>query len=136
MLENHVMNLQDHELDIIRSVAESASDIPLLMLNQNLYSDEADFPNGQAYVAYMAILHSTVEKVGGKVLWRTRVEGQAIGCDHDKIHEVLAIWYPSHQSFLELAKADGAAEMLARRKNCVANAVIHRCKGDAYPFRP
>ncbi|MFT4561183.1 MAG: hypothetical protein ACI9BW_000923 [Gammaproteobacteria bacterium] len=136
MLENHVMNIQEHELEIIRSVAASASDHALLMLNQNLYSNEAGFPDGQAYLAYMAILHSTVEKVGGKVLWRTIVAGQPIGCAHDKIHEILAIWYPSHGSFLQLAKAEGAAEMLARRKDCVANAVIHRSRGDAYPLQP
>jgi hypothetical protein len=126
MLEHHVMNIQEHELDAIRSVASSASDEPLLMLNQNLYSEEAAFPDGQAYIAYMTVLHATVEKVGGKVLWRTHVKGQPIGCAHDKIHEILAIWYPTHRSFLE---------MRSRRKICVENAVIHRCPGDAYPMQ-
>jgi len=34
-----------------------------------------------------------------RLLWRTPVSGQPIGCEHDGIDEILAVWYLSHASF-------------------------------------
>jgi len=74
--------------------------------------------------------------VGGKVLWRTAVVGQPVGCEHDGVDEILAAWYPSHDAFLRLREGPGSAEMYRLRQLCVANAVIHRCRGDGFPLQP
>lgn len=136
MAENHVMQLQASEVTVIKSNAASSDDPPLMMLNQNRYSDLAAYPEGDEYLKYMHALHTTVASVGGEVLWRSHVHGQAIGCEHDAVDEILAVWYPSHAAFLALAQADGAKEMLDRRQRCVEHAVIHRCPTDASAFSP
>jgi hypothetical protein len=136
MTETHVMRFQSEELEAIRSIAHGSKDSPVLMLNQNRYSVMAQYPNGAEYRAYMAILQQTVERVGGQVLWRAHVDGQPIGCEHDGVHEILAIWYPSHAAFLTLSKAPGADEMLRLRKVCVDHAILHRCRGEQFPMQP
>lgn len=136
MTDSHVSQLQQHEVEAIKQMAASTEDPPLLMLNQNRYTAEARFPLGDEYLGYMDSLEKTLARVGGKVLWRIPVMGQPIGCDHDVIHEILAAWYPSHQAFLDLSRAEGAQEMFRRRKVCVENAVIHRCPGNQYPMQP
>ena len=123
-------------LKAIREVAESDSDVPVMMLNLNRYTEAASYPEGEAYQSYMAVLEKTVGRTGGKVLWRTPVQSQPIGCEHDRVDEILAVWYPSHAAFLSLLTLDGAEELWSRREECVANAVIHRCPGDQYPLVP
>lgn len=136
MTNNHVSQLQQYEVEAIKRVAASTEDPPLLMLNQNKYTSQARFPLGDEYLGYMEALEKTLARVGGKVLWRIPVMGQPIGCDHDAIHEILAAWYPSHQAFLDLSRAEGAQEMFRRREACVENAVIHRCLANQYPMQP
>ena len=62
--------------------------------------------------------------------------GQVIGCGHDDYDEVLAVWYPSHQAFLDLRFADGADAMFAGRERCVANATILALPAEADALRP
>ena len=69
------------------------------MLNLNHYAAAAGFPYGSEYKTYMAELEKSVGRVGGKVLWRTPVSGQPVGCEHDGVDAILAVWYPSHASF-------------------------------------
>ena len=52
------------------------------------------------YKEYMAVLSTMREEVGSKQLWRTKVHGCVVG--EQDIHEVAAIWYPTHQAFLDL----------------------------------
>ena len=135
MTDTHVSRFQEHELETIRTMARGAEDCPVLMLNQNRYTSAAGYPDGDEYRTYMSVLAETIARVDGKILWQTTVHGQPIGCAHDLIHEILAIWYPSHKAFVGLAKAEGAEEMLSRRLLCVEHAVLHRCPGDQYPLR-
>jgi len=79
--------------------AKSRQDSAALMLNLNHYVAAAGFPYGSEYKTYMAELEKSVGRVGGKVLWRTPVSGQPVGCEHDGVDEILAVWYPSHASF-------------------------------------
>ena len=106
------------------------------MLNMNRYTASAAYPDGDAYSTYMARLHHSVAAGGGAVLWRTPVEAPVIGCDHDDYDEILAVWYPSHQAFLDLPKADGAELMFESRKLCVAHATILALPGDRFPLEP
>ena len=124
----------DDELALMRAIAESGNDHPVLMVNLNLYSPAADFPNGQLYRDYMRVLEGFLPVVGAKILWRHPVLGQATG--HQPLHEILAAWYPTHQAFLDLPSAPGAEENFDLRQRAVERAVIHRCPGDRYPNCP
>jgi hypothetical protein len=122
------------ELKAIKSIAASGNDRPVLMLNLNRYAEAAGFPDGELYRRYMSVLEAFLPVVGGKILWRHPVYGQAVG--EQRLDEVLAAWYPSHQAFLDLPSAAGAEENFRLRGLAVDYAVIHRCPGDLYPFRP
>lgn len=131
---DEVTNPNETERDVIRRIANSGQDRPVLMLNLNLYSAAADFPNGDLYRNYMSVLERFLPVVGGKVLWRNPVFGQPVG--EQKLHEVLAAWYPTHQAFLDLPTAEGSEENFRLRRLAVEYAVIHRCSGEVHPFAP
>ncbi len=122
------------EMDAITAIAESGQDRPVLMLNLNRYKPEAGFPDGDLYLRYVTGLEAFLPVVGGAILWRTPVLGQPVG--EQKIDEVLAAWYPSHQAFLDLPTAPGAENNFRLRGLSVEYAVIHRCPGDQPPLCP
>ncbi len=122
------------EIRTIEEIARSGNDPAVLMLNLNVYSASAGFPDGSLYQEYMAVLEQLLPRVGAKILWRHTVLGQATG--QQDIHEILAVWYPSHQAFLDLPNAPGAKENYRLRESAVERAVIHRLAGDSYPFAP
>lgn len=122
------------ELEIIRAIAESGDDKPVLMLNLNRYVEKAGFPHGELYTGYMAALQRLLPEVGGKILWQHPVLGQPIG--EQALDEALAAWYPSHQAFLDLRHAPGSEENFRLRASAVEYAVIHRFSGEVEPFTP
>lgn len=119
---------------VVRQIAESGNDHPVLMLNMNRYKPDSGFPDHGAYRDYITGLGPFLEGAGARLLWRFPVFGQAVG--DQRIDEILACWYPLHRNFLELYEAPGAAENFRRRGVCVEYAVIHRCPGDRSPFAP
>lgn len=129
-----LINQNEAELEAIRSIAGSDHDRPALMLNLNRYVAEAEFPEGDLFKRYMAALDTLLGNVGAKILWRHNVLGQPVG--EQKLDEVLAIWYPSHQAFLNLYTAPGSEENFRLRAQAVEYAVIHRFAGDVFPFAP
>ena len=122
----------EDELEKIKAVAGTAEDGPVLMLNLNRYTEATAYPDGDLYRRYMTVLHDLLPKVGGKILWHSDVFGQAAGAQD--IDEILAVWYPSHQAFLGMPKVPGEAENYELRRECVADAVIHRCPGGQAPL--
>ncbi|WP_235589608.1 MULTISPECIES: hypothetical protein [Sphingomonadaceae] len=80
----------------------------------------------------MLKLHDFCNRAGARILWCTPVFGQAVGTQH--IDEILAVWYPTHKTFLDLSDAPGAKESYRLRGACVAYAVIHRCSGSNSPL--
>ena len=130
------MRLQrdEKELEVIRAIAGTAEDRPVTMLNLNLYTVEAGYPDGELYRAYMDGLIAFLPNVGAKILWRTPVFGRVVG--DQTLHEVLAAWYPSHQAFLDLPKTPGAERNYSLRSEAVDYAVIHRCVGEGYGLGP
>ncbi len=127
-------NQNDGEMRAIRKIATSGNDKPALMLNLNRYVKNAGFPDGELFKSYMAALDKLLSEVGARILWRHNVLGQPVG--DQKLDEVLAIWYPSHQAFLNLYTAPGSQENFRLRNLAVEYAVIHRFAGDAAPFAP
>ncbi len=133
-MSEEVIRRNDAELAAIRAIAKSGNDQPVLMLNLKRYTQEAGFPNGELYRSYMSVLEEFLPVVGGKILWRHPVYGQPVG--EQKLDEVLAAWYPTHQAFLDLPTAPGAEENFRLRDLAVEYTVIHRCSGAQYPFSP
>jgi uncharacterized protein (DUF1330 family) len=113
------------ELEVIRSIARSDADGPVFMLNLNAYEPEAGYPDGRLYADYMAALEALLDQVGARLLWRTPVLGHVVGSQ--EVDEVLAIWYPTHQAFLDLTTAPASSENMRLRAAAVARADLHRC---------
>jgi hypothetical protein len=72
-------NVHHEQIDEFKRIAGSANDTSVLMLNLNRYTADANYPDGDLYKEYMAVLSSLLEEVGGKVLWRTHVHGCVVG---------------------------------------------------------
>ena len=111
------------QISRLQELAEGSEDKPLVMLNINRYRPEVNFPVGETYNSYMDAITRSVEAIGGSVLWRVEVQGSVVG-SFDGFHEVLAVWYPNHQAFLDLPNAEGAKEMFRYRRICVEEAHI------------
>jgi hypothetical protein len=133
-LEPPHLQRNEGDFSIVRQIAESGKDGPVLMLNMNRYRAGSGYPDSGAYQQYMAGLGKFLEGAGAKLLWRFPVYGQAVG--EQEIHEIIACWYPVHRIFLDLYQAPGAEENFRLKGLCVEYAVIHRCPGDRAPFAP
>ena len=60
---NDVINMADRA--IMEEIAKT-DDHPVLMINQNLYTAKADFPNGKFYKEWRAINQKMIEYGDGK----------------------------------------------------------------------
>ena len=119
-------SMNPDEIDTVTRIAQSADDGPVFMLNLNKYRDEAGFPDGTLYRDYMSILDRLLLEVGGRILWRTAVLGHVVGTQ--AVDEAIGIWYPSHQSFLNLMSAPSSGENMRLRSLAVEQADLHRCR--------
>jgi len=102
----------DAELEAIRAIVASGDDPPVVMLNLNRYVARAGYPDGSLYRRYMSALEALLSRVGAAILWRAPVVGQPVG--EQAIDEVLAVWYPTHRTFLELPNSPRAEENYLR----------------------
>ena len=127
-------NQNDDEMQAIREIATGGKDKAALMLNLNRYYERAGFSDGELFRSYMIALERLLSAVGARILWRHNVLGQPVG--DQRLDEVLAIWYPSHQAFLNLYTAPESEANFRARALTVEYAVIHRFAGDVAPFAP
>jgi uncharacterized protein (DUF1330 family) len=114
------------EISTVARIAQSNADGPVFMLNLNKYRADAGFPDGGLYRDYMSVLDTLLLEVGGRILWRTTVLGQVVGTQ--AVDEAIGIWYPSHQSFLNLMSAPTSGENMRLRTLAVEHADLHRCR--------
>ena len=119
-------SMNPDEIDTVTRIAQSADEGPVFMLNLNKYRDEAGFPDGTLYRDYMSVLDRLLLEVGGRILWRTPVLGHVVGTQ--AVDEAIGIWYPSHQSFLNLMSAPSSGENMRLRSLAVEQADLHRCR--------
>lgn len=114
------------EFTIIQEIANSKNDRPVFMLNLNTYFDRKGFLNRDGkYSEYIKTVYAILYEIGGKMLWRTRVNDQMVG--EQDVDEIWAVWYPSHKAFLELKDVPTAAKSFTLKRELVKRAVIHRC---------
>jgi hypothetical protein len=129
MLPKHLERNTD-ELERIRELIASGHDRPVLMINENAYTATSGYPDAEPYKSYILGLDALVRRVGGAILWRVPVLGQPVGSS-DRVDEILGIWYPGHQAYLDVATAEGSVRSYELRTLCVERALIHRCDGAA-----
>ena len=93
--------LNEEEVKILTQIADSG-DHPLLMMNLNRYHP-GNFPDGALYQEWRRINAEMIAKVGGKIIWTLPVRGTILtNGPHEPLDEILAYWYPSHRSFLQI----------------------------------
>jgi len=126
MLPTHLRRNED-ELAIVRRIAGSDDDTPLLMLNLNSYAPEPGFPNGELHRRYDGLdvfcKQSVPEFCGDfRSLGRPSASSRST-----------RFW---QSGIRPTGLSSTCKPRLARRENyplrarCVAHAVIHRCPGD------
>ena len=64
-------------------------------------------------------------EAGGSVLWRMPIDGSPLG--FEKFDEILAIYYPSNQAFLNIRSLPSSDENYHLRDLAVADAQLLRC---------
>ena len=119
-----VPNINPQAFDEVSKIASSSHDRPVLMLNLNTYFHGQSTMSSDAYKAYNSAVEAILREVNGKILWRSPVYGQPVG--KQNVDEVMAVWYPSHQAFVDIKDAPSSARFAEAKNKVVKHAVIHR----------
>ena len=115
----------EEEAKVLAEIAE-AGDHPLLMMNLNRYTP-ANFPDSSLYQEWRKVNAEMIGGVGGTILWTLPVKGYILSNGpQEPLDEILAYWYPSHRSFLEMRNFEIAERNFEIRKNLIEYAVVHR----------
>lgn len=129
---------EDAQLAAYVSPIADGSDGPVVMLNLNKYRERAAYADGrdtggragrEVYLEYGIVAQQALASVGAKILWATDATTPLIGCDHDAYDEVLAIWYPSRASFVQLTEFPGYQDALVHREAALAWSSLIPCVG-------
>ena len=119
-----VPNINPQAFDKVSKIASSCDDRPVFMLNLNTYFHGQSTMSSDAYKDYNTAVDAILREVEGKILWRSPVYGQPVG--KQIVDEVLAIWYPSHQAFVNIKDAPSSARFAEAKNKVVKHAIIHR----------
>ena len=116
----------DVDLEKIKKIAASDNDEPLLMLNLNRYI-AGEYPNGGLYNEWRRVNKQMLDASEGKLLCVLPVRGKRLsnGVSED-LDEVIAFWYPTHQSFLNMTKLDQFQHNGELRNQIIDWAAVYR----------
>ena len=119
----------DVDLEKMKKIAASDNDEPLLMLNLNRYI-AGEYPNGRLYNEWRRVNKQMLDASEGKLLCVLPVRGKRLsnGVSED-LDEVIAFWYPTHQSFLNMTKLDLFQRNGELRNQIIDWAAVYRCDG-------
>lgn len=107
------------DTETLTAIGGQDPDGPFVALNLNRYRARAAYPAGtpdaevsgpEAYLRYGLVAFAAIQSVGGKILWAADSREVAIGCEHERYDEVVAVWYPSRAAFLRLDDHPGYRE--------------------------
>lgn len=132
--ERDVMDkLVESEIKIIEEIIRT-KDGPTLMINLNRYK-EGLFPFSDVYLKWKEVNERMIDSVGGKILWRLPVLGQLLTNNaNEPIDEIIAYWYPSHQSLLATRGTEITKLNFELRQDLIDYAIIHRVDGQNPPI--
>ena len=117
----------DVDLKRMKKIAASDNDEPLLMLNLNRYI-AGEYPNGKLYNEWRRVNKQMLDASEGKLLFVLHIRGKRLsnGVSED-LDEVIAFWYPTHQSFLNMTKIDLFQRNGELRNQIIDWAAVYRC---------
>ena len=117
----------DVDLERMKKIAASDNDEPLLMLNLNRYI-VGEYPNGKLYNEWRRVNKQMLDASEGKLLFVLPIRGKRLsnGVSED-LDEVIAFWYPTHQSFLNMTKIDLFHRNGELRNQIIDWAAVYRC---------
>ena len=117
----------DVDLERMKKIAASDNDEPLLMLNLNRYI-AGEYPNGKLYNEWRRVNKQMLDASEGKLLFVLPIRGKRLsnGVSED-LDEVIAFWYPTHQSFLNMTKIDLFHRNGELRNQIIDWAAVYRC---------
>ena len=119
----------DVDLKRMKKIAASDNDEPLLMLNLNRYI-AGEYPKGKLYNEWRRVNTQMLDASEGKLLCVLPVRGKRLsnGVSED-LDEVIAFWYPTHHSFLNMTKLDLFQRNGELRNQIIDWAAVYRCDG-------
>jgi len=108
---------------------------PLVQINLFSYNNNAkyndvslnDISGRDAYKKYADVATKAVNKVGGKILWWSKIRLTMIGPDKDKWDEVGIVWYPNMKKFLEMTEIDWYKSSFIHREAGLADTRLITC---------
>ena len=117
----------DVDLETMKKIAASDNDEPLLMLNLNRYI-AGEYPKGKLYNEWRRVNKQMLDASEGKLLFVLPIRGKRLsnGVSED-LDEVIAFWYPTHQSFLNMTKIDLFQRNGELRNQIIDWAAVYRC---------
>ena len=117
----------DVDLERMKKIAASDNDEPLLMLNLNRYI-AGEYPKGKLYNEWRRVNKQMLDASEGKLLFVLPIRGKRLsnGVSED-LDEVIAFWYPTHQSFLNMTKIDLFQRNGELRNQIIDWAAVYRC---------
>ena len=123
-----VPNVNSQAFDEVFKIASSSDDRPVLVLNLNTYFHSQSATSSDTYNDCNSAVDAILREVEGKILWRSPVHGQPVG--KQNVDKILAIWYLSHQAFVNIKDARSPASFAEAKNRVVKHAIIYR--GDPY----
>tara|TARA_B100000700_G_scaffold228882_1_gene252946 strand:+ start:788 stop:1228 length:441 start_codon:yes stop_codon:yes gene_type:complete len=117
----------DIDLEKMKQIAASGNDEPLLMLNLNRYI-AGEYPKSENYTQWRQVNKQMLDNSEGKLLFILPVRGQRLSNGiSEQLDEIIAFWYPSHQSFLDMTKLDLFKRNGELRNQIIDWAAVYRC---------
>ena len=83
---------------------------------------------GENYTQWRQINKQMLDNSEGKLLFILPVRGQRLSNGiSEQLDEIIAFWYPSHQSFLDMTKLDLFKRNGELRNQIIDWAAVYRC---------
>ena len=117
------------EFNVFRSVAR---DGPIHMLNLVALREVAEYPDGRkvsgsdAYAAYGRETAPILERLGGRIVWRGRMEAMLIGPQEEVWDLCFIAEYPSVDAFVTMIKDPEYREAMVHRQVAVKDSRLIR----------
>lgn len=111
---------------------------PIHMLNLVRLRDQAEYPDGrvatgaEAYAAYGRDSKPVLDRVGGRIVWRGRMEHMLIGPQDEEWDLCFIAEYPSGQAFIDMIyDPDYRKAMAHRQAGCLDSRLVRMEPMDA-----
>jgi uncharacterized protein (DUF1330 family) len=95
---------------------------------------DTDVSGREAYLRYGVVAAKVLSRLGGRILWEAESHQTVVGEPGDRVHEVLAVWYPSLAAFLALATDPELLAAHPHRAAGLESAVLLCCESGAEPM--